>query len=114
MPELPEVQTVIEGIKPKILNKKILDFKKYVSKLRYPISASIRNSINGKLVKGLYRRAKYIIIDLEGNVSIVIHLGMSGRIIILKSEDNQLFSFPQMVLANLSYIVSSIDECQLT
>jgi len=98
MPELPEVQTVIEVIKPKILNKKILDFKKYVSKLRYPISASIRNSINGKLVKGLYRRAKYIIIDLEGNVSIVIHLGMSGRIIILKSEDSQLFKHTHFII----------------
>ena len=98
MPELPEVQTVIEGIKPKILNKKILGFKKYVSKLRYPISQSIRSRINGKLVKSLYRRAKYIIIDLEDNESIIIHLGMSGRIVILESGDSQLFKHTHFII----------------
>ena len=87
MPELPEVQTVIDGIKPKIINNKIVDFKKYISKLRYPISQSIKNKIIGKLVMAVYRRAKYIIIDLEGNQSIIIHLGMSGRIIISESAD---------------------------
>ncbi len=89
MPELPEVQTVIDGIKPKILNKRIIDFEKYISKLRYPISPSIKKKIKGKLVRDIYRRAKYIIIDLENNQSIVIHLGMSGRIIILGSGDSQ-------------------------
>ena len=98
MPELPEVQTVIEGIKPKILNKKILDFKKYVSKLRYPISQSIKNKIKGRLVKSVYRRAKYIIIDLNNNQSIIIHLGMSGRIIILGSENNQLFKHRHFII----------------
>ena len=98
MPELPEVQTVIDGIKPKILNKKILGFKKYVSKLRYPISQSIRSRINGKLVKSLYRRAKYIIIDLEDNESIIIHLGMSGRIVILESGDSQLFKHTHFII----------------
>ncbi len=98
MPELPEVQTVIEGIKPKILNKKILDFKKYVSKLRYPISQSIKNKITGKLVKAIYRRAKYIIIDLENNQSIIIHLGMSGRIVILGSGNNQLFKHTHFII----------------
>ena len=90
MPELPEVQTVIEGIKPKILNKRIVDFNKYISKLRYPISQSIRKKIKGRLVTAIHRRAKYIIIDLENNQSIVIHLGMSGRIILLESRASQL------------------------
>ena len=89
MPELPEVQTVIEGIKPKIINKRIIDFKKYISKLRYPISQTIRKKIKGRLVTAIHRRAKYIIIDLENNQSIVIHLGMSGRIIILGSGASQ-------------------------
>jgi formamidopyrimidine-DNA glycosylase len=98
MPELPEVQTVIEGIKPKIFAKKIIDFKKYISKLRYPISRSIRKKITGRLVKAIYRRAKYIIIDLEGNQSIIIHLGMSGRIIISESTDNQLSKHTHFII----------------
>jgi len=98
MPELPEVQTVIDGIKPKILNKRIIDFQQFVSRLRYPISQSIRNRVNGKLVKGIYRRAKYIIFDLEDNESIVIHLGMSGRIVILESGDSQLFKHAHFII----------------
>ena len=98
MPELPEVQTVIEGIKPKILNKKILDFKKYVSKLRYPISQSIKNKIKGRFVKAIYRRAKYIIIDLDNNQSIIVHLGMSGRIIILGSGNNKLSKHTHFII----------------
>ena len=42
MPELPEVETVINGIKPKICGKEIINFKKFSPKLRYPISLSIR------------------------------------------------------------------------
>ncbi len=90
MPELPEVQTVINGVKPKIFGKEIVDFKKYSPKLRYPIAGSIRKKIIRKLVKSVYRRAKYIIFDLENNQSIVIHLGMSGRIIISDSKSEIL------------------------
>ena len=98
MPELPEVQTVIEGIKPKILNKRIIDFKKYIPKLRYPISQSIRKKIKGKFVKAIYRRAKYIIIDLENNLSIVIHLGMSGRIVISGTGDSKLSQHTHFII----------------
>ena len=90
MPELPEVQTVINGIKPKILGKEIIDFIKLSPKLRHPISQSIRRKIVKKFVKSIYRRAKYIILDLENNQSIIIHLGMSGRIIISNSSNRVL------------------------
>jgi len=98
MPELPEVQTVINGIKPKIFGKEIIDFKKYTPKLRYPISASIRNKIIGKFVKSIYRRAKYIIIDLEDNQSIVIHLGMSGRIALLEAVGIKLSKHTHFII----------------
>jgi len=98
MPELPEVQTVINGIKPKIFGKEIIDFKKFTPKLRYPIAASIRKKAIGKFVKSIYRRAKYIIIDLEDNQSIVIHLGMSGRIIILESGGRKLSKHTHFVI----------------
>jgi len=98
MPELPEVQTVINGIKPKIFGKEIIDFKKYTPKLRYPIAASIRKKTIGKFVKSIYRRAKYIIIDLEDNQSIVIHLGMSGKIIILESGGRKLSKHTHFII----------------
>ena len=82
MPELPEVQTVVNGIKSKIKKHKILRFKKYISKLRYPIQKNLSSKVESSTVTAVFRRAKYIIINLSNNRSLVIHLGMSGRIII--------------------------------
>ena len=45
MPELPEVQTVVNGIKSKINKHKILRFKKYISKLRYPIQKNLSSKV---------------------------------------------------------------------
>ena len=86
MPELPEVQTVVNGIKSKINKHKILRFKKYISKLRYPIQKNLSSKIESSKVTTVFRRAKYIIINLSNNRSLVIHLGMSGRIIIVKNN----------------------------
>ena len=90
MPELPEVQTVVNGIKSKINKHKILRFKKYISKLRYPIQKNLSSEVESSTVTTVYRRAKYIIINLSNNRSLVIHLGMSGRIIIVKNNKKNL------------------------
>ena len=86
MPELPEVQTVVNGIKSKINEQKILRFKKYINKLRYPIQKNLSSEVEGSKVITVFRRAKYIIINLSNKRSLVIHLGMSGRIIIVKNN----------------------------
>ena len=88
MPELPEVQTVVNGIKSKIINHKILRLKKYTNKLRYPIQKNLNSQIEGKEVIDVQRRAKYIIINLSDNKSLIMHLGMSGRIIILNNNNS--------------------------
>ena len=48
MPELPEVQTVVNGIKSKINKHKILRFKKYISKLRYPIQKNLSSEVEDR------------------------------------------------------------------
>ena len=106
MPELPEVETVIKGIEPKIIRNEIIDFKKYSPKLRYRIEGNIRNKIIKKFVKSIYRRAKYIIIVLEDNQTIVIHLGMSGRIIISNSED-------RIITKHTHFLISFSNEVDL-
>ena len=84
MPELPEVQTVVNGIKDKLIGKKIINFKKFTVKLRYPIDRKIGIKVQNSHVVGVNRVAKYILIKLSNEFTIVIHLGMSGRIIIKK------------------------------
>ncbi len=79
MPELPEVETTIKGLQT-IRNKKINNIHIHVKKLRFKIPSYIKkNSINHK-ISNIRRIAKYIIVDLDNNYSIVIHLGMSGRL----------------------------------
>ena len=78
MPELPEVETTVRGLQP-ILNSIILNIKINTPKLRFYIPKDILLLKKVK-IKEIKRRAKYIIIDLNNNFSIILHLGMSGRI----------------------------------
>ncbi len=79
MPELPEVETTVKGLSV-ILNQKIYNVKIHTSKLRFKIPNNIINILRNSKISNLRRIAKYIIIDLDTNYSLVIHLGMSGRL----------------------------------
>ena len=109
MPELPEVQTVVNGIKSKINKHKILRFKKYISKLRYPIQKNLSSKIEGSTVTTVFRRAKYIIINLSNNRSLVIHLGMSGRIIIVKNSKKKFKHTHFSILFDKNLVFQFID-----
>ena len=109
MPELPEVQTVVNGIKSKINKHKILRFKKYVSKLRYPIQKNLSSEVESSKVTTVYRRAKYIIINLSNNRSLVIHLGMSGRIIITKDNKKKFKHTHFSILFDKNLVFQFID-----
>ena len=79
MPELPEVETTVKGLGV-ILNQKISSVKIHTSKLRFKIPNNIINILRNSKISNLRRIAKYIIIDLDIDYSLVIHLGMSGRL----------------------------------
>ena len=109
MPELPEVQTVVNGIKSKINKHKILRFKKYISKLRYPIQKNLSSKVESSTVTNVFRRAKYIIINLSNNRSLVIHLGMSGRIIIVKNNKKKFKHTHFSILFDKNLVFQFID-----
>ncbi len=79
MPELPEVETTVKGLSV-ILNQKISNVKIHTSKLRFKIPNNIINILRNSKISNLRRIAKLIIIDLDQDYSLVIHLGMSGRL----------------------------------
>ena len=85
MPELPEVETTVKGLKT-ILRKKIFNVKIHTIKLRFNIPSNIKNILRNVKISNIRRIAKYIIIDLDTRYSLVIHLGMSGR---LKTADSK-------------------------
>ena len=90
MPELPEVETVSQGIKSKLLNHKI---RKVIVKrrdLRFRMDTKLEQKITNTKINSVSRRAKYILINLDNGLTVIIHLGMSGRIVVedLKSSKN--------------------------
>ena len=79
MPELPEVETTIKGLSV-VLNQKISNVKIHISKLRFKIPNNIVNILRNSKISNLRRIAKFIIIDLDTDYSLLVHLGMSGRL----------------------------------
>ena len=79
MPELPEVETTIRGLMP-LVGSAILNIEIHTPKLRFLIPKNISLIKRGVVIQNIKRRGKYIIIHLSNCMSIVIHLGMSGRL----------------------------------
>ena len=85
MPELPEVETTVKSLNI-LKNKKVINLNFHTKKLRYLLpQLQLQKIINHKIIN-LRRIAKYIIIDFDNFKSIVVHLGMSGRLKIIKSK----------------------------
>jgi formamidopyrimidine-DNA glycosylase len=79
MPELPEVETVMRGLKPALEGLTINKVELRRSGLRAPFPKDFAVRLSGQRVLALGRRAKYILADISGGETLVIHLGMSGK-----------------------------------
>lgn len=82
MPELPEVETVMRGIEPAMTGCKIDRLTLNRPDLRWPFPDGMTERVSGTTVLGLRRRSKYILADLDSDETLLIHLGMSGRILV--------------------------------
>ena len=78
MPELPEVETNIRALRPHLTGRRIDRVDVHTDKLRHPVSPGSFDAIEGRSILGFRRWAKYIIVDLDGPVSLSVHLGMTG------------------------------------
>ena len=79
MPELPEVETTIKGLRV-VLKQKISNVKIHTKNLRFKVPAHVKKILYKSKISNIRRIAKYIIIDLVNGYSLIIHLGMSGRL----------------------------------
>jgi formamidopyrimidine-DNA glycosylase len=79
MPELPEVETVRLGLAPAMEGYTLTQVETRRRDLRLPFPKDFAARIRGRKVIALRRRAKYILADLDSGETLVIHLGMSGR-----------------------------------
>ena len=83
MPELPEVETTLRGIKPHLLNQRIARVTVREPRLRWPVTSAVTQAEGQKFVS-LERRGKYLLLKLEQG-GLIIHLGMSGSLRILEA-----------------------------
>jgi formamidopyrimidine-DNA glycosylase len=78
VPELPEVETVRQGLRPVFEGARFLRVETRRAGLRVPFPENFAERIAGRRTQALRRRAKYLLADLDSGVTLVMHLGMSG------------------------------------
>lgn len=79
MPELPEVETVRSGLAPSMEGQVITQADVNRPDLRWPFPENMAQRLTGARVNALRRRSKYVLADLDSGETLIIHLGMSGR-----------------------------------
>jgi formamidopyrimidine-DNA glycosylase len=82
MPELPEVETVRRALAAKLVGRRITRVEVRRSDLRLPLPEDFAARLEGRRVTGVARRAKYLLIGLDGGGVLLAHLGMSGRMLL--------------------------------
>ncbi len=82
MPELPEVETVRAGLDPVMTGRLIVRAQVNRPDLRFPLPDRMADRLTGARVLRLGRRSKYILADLSTGETLLIHLGMSGRMLV--------------------------------
>ena len=89
MPELPEAETVRRGLENHLTGRLIERVELRRLDLRFPFPEGFAALLRGRLIESVERRAKYLLIRLEGNVTWMCHLGMTGRWTLLGANSSE-------------------------
>ncbi len=99
MPELPEVETIVRSLQKKLIGWQISDVKIFLTKCVLGSCLGFKRNLMGRKIAALERRGKYIVIHLDNDQAIIIHLRMTGSLRFLPRESpvdkhtHLLFSF---------------------
>ena len=88
MPELPEVETVVRGLRPKLEGHRLKLVEQRRPDLRFPLPENFAARLQGRRVERIQRRAKYMLLHLDDGQVLLCHLGMSGRMVIVERARN--------------------------
>jgi len=86
MPELPEVQTVVNTLSPRLLGRTICGVDHARREVVRPCDFNLAGALRGRVVTGLTRRGKRIVFALDDGNRFYIHLGMSGRLTVERDD----------------------------
>ena len=89
MPELPEVETTRQGLLVALEGRTLQTVEARVPALRFPLPADLAARLAGRVVTGIDRRAKYLLVHLEDGLVLLVHLGMSGRMRVFAADDER-------------------------
>ncbi|NQV48625.1 MAG: bifunctional DNA-formamidopyrimidine glycosylase/DNA-(apurinic or apyrimidinic site) lyase [Rhodospirillaceae bacterium] len=98
MPELPEVETVRRGLAPVLEGRRIVRARALRPDLRFPLPDGFGQMLTGRRVTGVGRRAKYLLIGLDNDTTLIAHLGMSGSFRIYMDSAPPLATHDHVVL----------------
>jgi formamidopyrimidine-DNA glycosylase len=90
MPELPEVETVMRGLQLRLEGRVLLRAVARRPDMRWPLPPGLVAALTGARVASFRRRAKYIMMRLDSGWSVLIHLGMSGRMVVERVGRNDI------------------------
>ena len=90
MPELPEVETVRRGLAPALQGARLARVDVRRADLRWPFPERMAERLEGATIRALGRRSKYLLLHLDTDETLIVHLGMSGRMVV---DDLQLGTF---------------------
>lgn len=82
MPELPEVETVRRYLQACLPGQQIAEVTLYRADLRYPMPAKELQQLPGQTLAEVLRRAKYLLLSTANGPTLLVHLGMSGRLFV--------------------------------
>ena len=91
MPELPEVETVRRGLQPAMQDQKIVRAEVNRPDLRWRFPSDMGQRLTGARVVRLWRRSKYILLDLDSKETLIVHLGMSGRMLVSGQQIGEFY-----------------------
>ena len=86
MPELPEVEIVKKSLKKNVKDKKILDVIVTNRNLRFKVDEDFEKILKNRKIQNVNRYAKNIILELNGNIYVIIHLGMTGTFHLIRNN----------------------------
>jgi formamidopyrimidine-DNA glycosylase len=102
MPELPEVETIVADLRPHLADRTIVSCDLlFPTIVRHPEPEVFIDSVAGLRITALRRRGKYILIDLEDDLVLVVHLGMTGQLRLFK---------PNAPLSSHTHAVFALDD----
>jgi len=87
MPELPEVETVCRQLEPEIEGARIERLEVYDPRWSRPVAPGrLEKAVSGLTIEGLGRRGKYLLLGLDGAKTLVMHLRMTGNLVLVEDD----------------------------